>query len=117
MNIHRSMMLIAAVLLASITSGFAGPCTDEIQQMEDRIRTLLEAGARSGPSAAESSAARLHHQPTPGSIAAAESAVGSAPAQTTEVVKAMVTAREADHIGDQSACEAALTELKRLLAP
>jgi hypothetical protein len=111
MNVHRSMMLVAAVLVASTAPVFAGPCTDEI------IRALLETGARSGPSAAESSAARLHRQPTPGSIAAAESAVGSAPAQTTEAVKAMVTAREADSRGDQSACEQALSEVKRLIGP
>ena len=117
MNVHRSMMLVAAVLVASTAPVFAGPCTDEISQMEGRIRALLESGTRSGPSAAESSAARLHHQPTPRSIAGAESAVGSAPAQTTEAVKAIGTAREADRIGDQSACEAALAEVKRLLGP
>jgi hypothetical protein len=105
------------VLLVPITPGFAGPCTDEISRMEGRIHALLEAGARPGVSAPESSAARLHHQPTPGSIAGAESALGSAPAQTTEVVKAMVTAREADARGDQSACEEALSEVKRLLGP
>ena len=117
MNVHRSMMLVAAVLVASTAPVFAGPCTDEISQMEGRIRALLEAGTRSGPSAAESSAARLHHQPTPRSIAGAESAVGSAPAQTTEAAKAMVTAREADSRGDQSACEQALSEVKRLIGP
>jgi hypothetical protein len=40
MNVHRSMMLVAAVLVASTTPVFAGPCTDEISQMEGRIRAL-----------------------------------------------------------------------------
>jgi hypothetical protein len=34
MNVHRSMMLVAAVLVASTAPVFAGPCTDEISQME-----------------------------------------------------------------------------------
>jgi hypothetical protein len=102
MNVHRLMMLVAAVLLASRAPVFAGPCTDEIQRMVDRLSTLLEAGDRSGPSAAESSAARLHRQPTPGSIAA---------------VKALDAAYQADRLGNQSACEQALADARRLVGP
>jgi len=110
-------MLAASVFVASTAPIFAGPCTEEVQQMDRRITALLQAGARSGPSAAQSPAARPNRQPTPESIAAAESRLGTVPAHTDEAIKALVAAHEADGQGDQRACEEALAEVRRLLGP
>jgi hypothetical protein len=109
------MFFIASMLVTSTASVFAGPCADDVLRMESRISALLQTGTR-GLSAAQSSAARLHRQPTPGSIAAAESRLGTVPAQTGDAIKAMVAAREADRRGDQSACEQALAVAQRLIA-
>ena len=66
----------------------------------------------------ESTAATMHRQPTPGSIAAAESKLGDVSSQKVEAVEAaMARAREADHAGDQSGCEQALVDVQRALGP
>jgi hypothetical protein len=60
----------------------------------------------------------LHRQPTPDSIAAAESRLGEMSSQTMEAVGAAMTrAREADRGGDQAACEQALAEVQRMIGP
>src|SRR5229473_1393030 len=106
MAIQRMMMLSAAALVASTTAVYAGPCSNEIDRVQARVDAKLEATARTGPSAPESSAALLHRQPTPGSIAAAESKLGEISAAA--IAAAMTRAREADRGGNQSACEQAL---------
>jgi hypothetical protein len=84
--------------------------------MMDRINTKLAAVVQTGPTVLQSSEARLHRQPTPSSIAAAESRVGTLSAQSVEAVDAaMAHARAADHDGDGSACEQALAEVQRLI--
>ena len=58
----------------------------------------------------------MHRQPTPGSIAAAESKLGDVSPEKVQAVEALLTrAREADRVGDQSACEQALAEVRRVL--
>ena len=78
---------------------------------------MLEAQAGAGPSARETAAATMHRQPTPDSIAAAESKLGdvSPEKEKVQAVEALLTrAREADRVGDQSACEQALAEVRRV---
>ena len=116
MNIQHSIMLSAAVLLASATAVHAAACSDDIDRLQARIDTKVEALAQDGRSAPESSGALRHHQPTPDSIAAAESRLGELSAATMEAITAAMTrAREADRSGDRSACERALAEAQRLL--
>ena len=118
MTIRRMSALSAAVLAAATTAVYAGSCTDEIDRIQARVDAKLEAVARIGPSAPESSEALLHRQPTPGSIAAAESRLGEISSRTVEAVKAaMARAREADRDGDQSACERALADVQREIGP
>jgi hypothetical protein len=58
----------------------------------------------------------LHHQPTPGSIAAAEARLGDEAARSIETVKlAMARARAADGAGDKPACEQALADAQRAI--
>jgi hypothetical protein len=105
----------AAVLAAAIGPTYAGPCLQEIDRLQPRVDAKLEAAAAGGPSAAESLAARLHRQPTPGSIAAAESKLGEI--ASGALAAAVARAREADRAGDRSACEQAVAEVQRLLGP
>ncbi len=121
MKVRRSIVLgvlSAAALTASATAVYAGPCASEIDRMVARINVKLGTVARTEPSAPESVEARQHRQPTPGSIAAAESQRGGLSVATVEAVKAAMTrAREADGVGDQSACDQALGEVQRLIGP
>jgi hypothetical protein len=97
---------------ASMSSVYAGPCSPQIEQMAARVEARLE--ARAG----ESTAARLHRQPTPQSIAAAEEALGKLSGETVERVRsAMARARTADDVGDQKACDVALAEVQRAIGP
>src|SRR5712691_7299078 len=118
MTIHRILALSAAALALSTLPSHAGPCSQKIDRMQARVDAKLEAVARKGPSAPESSEARLHRQPTPGSIAAAESKLGEMSSRTVEAIKtAMARARDADRAGDKSACERALADVQRAIVP
>jgi hypothetical protein len=118
MTIRRLLVLSTASLITSTTAAYAGPCSPEIERMQARVDARVEVPAGAGPSAAESSDARLHRQPTPGSIAAAESRVGKISPQTVNAVReAMARARQADQAGDMPACEQALAEVQRTIGP
>src|SRR5262245_45526532 len=105
MGIQQVMALVISVLALS-TPGFAGPCSQAIDQMQAKIDARFEAAAGVGRSAPESSAATMHRQPTPGSIAAAESKLGELSPQTMQTLTAtMARARAADLADDQSGCE------------
>jgi hypothetical protein len=118
MTTRLSLALSAATLAASTIAGYAGPCSPDIDRMQARIDAKLEAVARTGPMATEGSAALLHRQPTPGSIAAAESRLGEiSPEKVAAVRAAMGRAREADGTGDKAACDRALAEVQRTFGP
>ena len=118
MTSQRLMVLSAAAFVASTIAAYAGPCSQEIEHVQARVDAKLEAAAGTGPAAPESSAALLNRQPTPGSIAAAESRLGEiSPTTVAAVAAAMARAREADRAGDQSACEQALAEVQRAIGP
>jgi len=118
MTTQRLLVLTAAALAGSMSAAYAGPCSQEIDRMQPRVDAAVEAAARAGPTASESSAALRHRQPTPGSIAAAESKLGEASSRTVEAaVAGMARAREADRAGDQGACEEALAEVRRAIDP
>ena len=115
---QRSLVVCAAALAASMSAGYAGPCSHEIDRVVAEINAKLEAKAAAGPSARESTAATTHRQPTPGSIAAAETRLGDVSSQKVETVAAaMARARKADLAGDQSACEQALADAQRAIGP
>ena len=113
---QESSTVIGALALAlSVCAGHAGPCLQEIDRLQSRVDAKIEAMARTGPSAPESLGAQLHRQPTPGSIAAAESKLGDV--SSGALAAAMARAREADSGGNKSACDEALLEVQRLLGP
>jgi hypothetical protein len=118
MPLRRLPVMTAAALAVSVSAGYAGPCSHEIERMQARVDAKLAAIAAAGPSAKESVGALMHRQPTPGSIAAAESRLGDVSRATTEALtQAMARARAADHANDRSACEQALTEVQRAIGP
>jgi hypothetical protein len=118
MAIRHSMVLSAAALAASMSVSYAGPCSPQIDRMQSRVDARLESRAAAGPQARESTSAMMHHQPTPGSIAAAEEGVGDLSPQMAEAARqAMARARAADSAGDKGACEEALADVQRVISP
>src|SRR6188472_4331679 len=112
MRLQRFLMVCAVALAASTSASYAGPCSHEIDRLLAEINSKLEAKVAAGPSARESTSATTHRQPTPGSIAAAETKLGDVSSQKVEAVAAaMARARKADHAGHQSACEQALADV------
>ena len=118
MTILRLLVPTVAGLALSTTVSAAGPCTQQIAQVQAQIDAKLAANAATGPAAPESPGALLSRQPTPGSIAAAESKLGELSQEvTTAIAAGMARAREADLAGNQSACEEALAEVRTTLGP
>jgi hypothetical protein len=118
MSIQRLLMASATALVATMPASYAGPCSHEIDRMQTEVDAKLEATAGAGQVARESPGALVHRQPTPGSIAVAESRLGEVSPGTVEAVAAaLARAREADHAGDKSACEQALADVQRAIGP
>jgi len=116
MSIQRSLAVCVVALAASISASFASPCSQNIDRVQTTIDARLEAQAAAGRSARESTAATMHRQPTPGSIAAAEVNLGDISAEKIQAVETLMTrARDADRANDSSACEQALAEVRRVL--
>jgi hypothetical protein len=112
MNIQRSTLACAAALAASISATYAGPCSDEIAQVQGVIDARIHAKASdaTGPVPA-----RTRNQPTPGSVAAAEVELGQTSPEVFDAVKTlMARAIAADDTGDKTACEQALTEVNKM---
>lgn len=118
MTTRGTIFLAAAALGASTVGCSAGPCTQDIVQMEVRIDARLNARAASGPSGTESTAAMMHRQPTPQSIAEAERKLGDVSQQTIEAVRRGVErAKAADQAGDLAGCERALADVQKAINP
>jgi hypothetical protein len=116
MSIWHTVMLSAGVVAASTIGSQAGPCSAEIYSMEARVQATLEAKAADGPTLQEGREALLHRQSTPGSIAAAESRLGTASPQVIDAItRGMARLREADRTGDLNACRRALSDVESLL--
>ena len=110
--------LSAAMLAASTITCSAGPCAADIGSMQVRVDAWLEAAAKTGPAAGEGTSATLHRQPTPGGMVAAEVALGKIPPEKAKALKdGMAQARAADQAGDKAACERALADVRRAIAP
>jgi hypothetical protein len=109
-------VLSAIVLFASTSASIAGPCTGAIEAMQAKLNARVAAATAAAPSAKQSTAATLHRQPTPDSIAAAEASLGAG-VTTQQAAAALSRARTADAAGDKASCEAALADAERALSP
>ena len=116
------MPLLRAVLAGALTSVLmvqpvlAGPCTQDIDRVQAQVDARIDAVAGAGPAGPESNAARLHREPTPGSIAAAEQRLGEGRPMEAALA-ALARARTADGAGDRTACERALADARQAISP
>jgi len=114
----RTGLLGVAAFLLPVSASCAGPCSGQIDAMQARIDAVVEAKAAAGPMGKEGVAAGMSMQPTPRSIMAAEEKLGDISPQTVAAVgEGMARARAADAAGDASACENALADVRRVIAP
>jgi hypothetical protein len=94
----------------------AGPCTDRIYQSDLAVAKLLDVAAAQGRPAPESTFATMHRQPTPSTVASAETKVGDlSPAEMQAITTDMDEARNADDAGDRAGCEKALSAIDHIL--
>jgi hypothetical protein len=118
MTAKRLLVFGVISFAASISASYAGPCSDDVNNMQARMDAKLEAKAAAGPTAREGVFADMHNQPTSRSIVAAEERLGEVSPQTNDAVRqAMLRARAADSAGDKSACEQALADVQRAIGP
>jgi hypothetical protein len=83
-------------------SSLSGPCSPEITQVQEQIDASMQAKARGVTTLPESTAAKMHHQPTASSMAAAEVEAGQlSPEESTAVTMAITRARDADVAGGE----------------
>jgi hypothetical protein len=115
MPISITRVIVATAFVMAATWAHAGPCTAEIDKLQAQVDAKIEAIAGSGPAAAESRAARLHHQPTPASIAAAEQRLHESEG-TKRALAALARARKADEAGNTDACDKALAQARAAIA-
>jgi hypothetical protein len=111
MNRLRILALAAVALVSGAATSQAGPCTNQIADVDQQIRQLratVPPGGAGEPSAPQTLGAQLHHQPTPGSVENAEHAANA------DGDAALQRARKADADGNAEGCEEALREAKRL---
>ncbi len=113
---HRILLGGAFALILMAQPSLAGPCTQDISRTQAQIDARIEAIAGAGPAGPETNAARLHHQPTPGSIAGAEQKLGEGKSME-HALAALARARIADDAGDKVACDRALVEARQAMTP
>ncbi len=105
----------AVVVIASGADlALAGPCTGDILTLQAQVDARVDAVAGKGKTGKQSSAAQLHRQPTPQSIANAEATLNEGkPAD--RALKALEAARKADEAGDRAGCTKAIGEVREAL--
>lgn len=95
------MVSIITTLVLGTMPAHAGPCTADIARFEQAVRANPDAG----PSAPQSLAADLEHQPTPESVARAKK-------QAQAGLEALLTRAKALDSQDDPACHDALAEAR-----
>lgn len=96
---------VAITVLCSGGVAHSGPCTSQIEKLEQQIQHALSSPG-SGATAPQTVGAQLHHQPTPGSVQNAERQANAA------ADAALRRARQADADGNAAACAKAFDEAK-----
>jgi uncharacterized low-complexity protein len=112
----HALLLGAVGLVAPVAATHAGPCTAQIEAVQAQVDARSTAIAATGPVARESTAALLHREPTPSSIARAEESLGEG-ASIGQALSALERAREADRAGNEGSCGQALEEARRAIGP
>jgi hypothetical protein len=115
MTLLRNALGGAFALALAAQPALAGPCTQEIDQVQAQVDARIDAVAGAGRVDAESNAARLHREPTPASVAAAEQKLGEGKPEEAALA-ALSSARQADAAGDKASCDAALAVARKAVA-
>lgn len=100
------------ILLGAASPAFAGTCAEEIAHTQVQLDRAIEKDAGSHGWKPESLNALRSHQPTPRSLAEAESGDG---VDFTAALDSLDRARAADHIGDTRACSRELARARAIL--
>lgn len=104
--------LFAILALGTFDSAKAQSCLEQIVALQGAIpQSELNAALSAGPSEPQSVGAQLSHQPTPGSVAAAE---GSQP-KLSGAMAALNKAQNLQAAGDREGCLKAVEEARKLL--
>jgi hypothetical protein len=112
----RYALLVGVAALIYAPPGFAGPCARQIDEAQSQLDAKLGAAAGGGPAAIETTGAKLHHQPTPATVGAAEEKLGDISAESRHAAEiAMARARKADEAGEKARCERDLAEARRAI--
>jgi hypothetical protein len=104
----KVVWVVVAAVCASTASALAGPCTADISQLEDTVRTST-ANPLAGPTGQQTVAAQLGRQPTQDSVRQAEEQAKA------EVESVLSRARALDAQGRADECSRAVREVKLLL--
>lgn len=115
---NRLIMLMLGVFVAILPgpTAFAGPCAQQIDKVQSQLDAKLEAAAAGGAAGAETTGAKLHHQPTPATIGAAEEKLGDLPPESEQTAEAaLARARKADAAGKKERCERDLEQARRAI--
>jgi|SRR5579871_4278781 len=114
MRKEHAMIAAFALLLAGPAS--AGPCTGEIHDLQLALNAKLDALAARGRTAPQSTAATLHRQPTPDSLASAEAKAGDiSEGDVAKIREFIAQARKADDANNPAACHKALGDARSAL--
>jgi hypothetical protein len=99
MSVYYRCALIAAPIVLSTVSSYAGPCSPEINRMQSSVDAISVVMAATGPPGRQTTAAMTHRQPTPSSIAEAEAKLAEE-ARAKRAMAALAQARAADRVGE-----------------
>jgi hypothetical protein len=114
-------IVIALCGLALAGAAHASPCGQKIAALQTRFAHTHATGDAApdlAGTAPETAAARLHHQPTEGSVTAAEGQADSSASQRAAHFQVEIEeARAAEDSGDVRGCEAAVAQAEKSLAP
>ena len=117
MRVYQVIAVSAAALAISTLPSSAGPCAQRVNQAWMQVDIKIQARLAAGGSLPQGMIALLHHQPTPGSISAAENTLGQGWWPLERAVAALAKAREADEAGSNAACDQALAEMQNTIEP
>lgn len=107
----RTRFCLAVGLAIFAPSAQAASCSHEIDRAQAAVDARIDAIAAKDPGVAESRSARLHRQPTPASIAAAERRQRG-DARVERALDALSRARAANRRGDVTGCLAAVAQAR-----
>jgi hypothetical protein len=104
---------LVLALLPTPALALGGACTAQLDKLQFAFDSQVEVTAAKGPGGAETTDAKLHHQPTPQTIAKAEANIGDkSTGPADDFTYAMKRARDADDDNQEGKCLAALADAK-----